>query len=169
MTAGEAGEARVVIAYDGSPAARQALADAATILAPCQVLVVTVWEEGLAYEAAPQSFEADGVRLDPMVDLEFAGAVDRELHRQAEQVSGEGAAVARSLGLNAQALALPAEGTVARTILALVREHRASAIVVGSRGLSGIRARLEGSTSNALLKHAPCPVIVVHEAAEQSD
>jgi nucleotide-binding universal stress UspA family protein len=35
--------------------------------------------------------------------------------------------------------------------------------VVGSRGLTGLRARLEGSTSNAVLKHAPCPVVVVHD------
>jgi nucleotide-binding universal stress UspA family protein len=53
---------------------------------------------------------------------------------------------------------------VARTILTVADKHGVAAIVVGSRGLSGIRARLEGSTSKALLKHAPCPVVVVHEA-----
>jgi nucleotide-binding universal stress UspA family protein len=48
-------------------------------------------------------------------------------------------------------------------------ERRAAAIVVGSRGLSGLRARLEGSASNGVLKHASCPVIVVHERNENDD
>ena len=47
-------------------------------------------------------------------------------------------------------------------------EHGAAAIVVGSRGHSGIRARLEGSTSKALLKHATCPVIVVHDVVDDA-
>jgi nucleotide-binding universal stress UspA family protein len=39
--------------------------------------------------------------------------------------------------------------------------------VVGSRGLGGIRARLEGSTSKALLRHASSPVLVVHESEDE--
>jgi nucleotide-binding universal stress UspA family protein len=169
MASGGAGKAPVVIAYDGSPAARQAVVDAAKIVGSCPVLVVTVWEEGLAYVGAlaPQ---ADGLSMAaPMVDPEVAREVDHGLHQHAEQVSGEGAALARSLGLDAQQLAMPDEGNVAETILTLVRKRRAVAVVVGSRGLSGIRARLEGSTSKALLKHAPCPVIVVHEADGERD
>ncbi len=160
------GTGPVVIAYDGSPAARKAVVDAASILGSCQVLVVTVWEEGLAYAVPPNSIGTDGMTMAPMVDPGVAQEVDRGLHQQAEQVSDEGAALATSLGLNAQPLALPDEGNVARTILKLVREREAIAIVVGSRGLSGLRARLEGSTSKALVKHASCPVIVVHEEDE---
>jgi nucleotide-binding universal stress UspA family protein len=169
MASGGAGKAPVVVAYDGSPAARQAVVDAAKIVGSCPVLVVTVWEEGLAYVGTLAPIQADGLSMDPMVDPEVAREVDHGLHQHAERVSGEGAALARSLGLDAQQLALPDEGNVAETILTLVRERRAVAVVVGSRGLSGIRARLEGSTSKALLKHAPCPVIVVHEADEERD
>jgi nucleotide-binding universal stress UspA family protein len=45
----------------------------------------------------------------------------------------------------------------------LAREREAAAIVIGSRGLSGLRAKLEGSTSSAVLKHSSCPVVVVHD------
>jgi nucleotide-binding universal stress UspA family protein len=58
------------------------------------------------------------------------------------------------------------DGDVAHTLVNLAHEHQAAAIVVGSRGLSGIRARLEGSTSKGVLKRAPCPVLVVHEEEE---
>jgi nucleotide-binding universal stress UspA family protein len=128
------------------------------------VLVLTVWEEGLAYVAPPAPTE--GMMMSPMVDPGVALEVDRSVHDHAERVCQEGAALAKSLGLDAQPLAVPDEGDVARTILKVAEKHQAAAIVVGSRGLSGLRARLEGSTSKALLKHAPCPVVVVHESEE---
>ncbi len=55
------------------------------------------------------------------------------------------------------------EGNVADAIVELARQRDVAAIVVGSRGLSGLRARLEGSTSNAVAKHASCPVVLVHD------
>jgi nucleotide-binding universal stress UspA family protein len=168
MANSDEGEASVVIAsYDGSPAARQAIVAAAKILGSCRMLVVTVWEEGLAYQRAPIS--PDGTTIAPTVEPGVALELDHAFHQQAEGISQEGVALARSVGLNAQALALPDEGNVARTILRLAGDCQASAIVVGSRGLGGIRARLEGSTSKSLLKHARCPVIVVHETDKAHD
>ncbi len=163
-SSGSSPTSTVVIAYDGSSAARQAVVDAAKILGSTSVLVVTVWEEGLAY-VAPAG--PDMLMTPPMTDPNTALEVDRALHGHAERVSQEGAKLARSIGLDAQPLAVPDEGNIARTILGVAREHQAAAIVVGSRGLGGIRARLEGSTSRALLKHAPCPVVVVHEPDER--
>ena len=52
---------------------------------------------------------------------------------------------------------------MADAIIDAARKRDAAAIVVGSRGLKGLRARLEGSTSNAVVKNAPCPVLVVHD------
>ena len=154
----------VVIAFDGSSAARRAIEEAAKVFRSSHVLVVTVWEEGLAYATPPAPL--DGMAMGPAVDPGVALEVDRSVHDHADRVSSEGAALAKSLGLEAQPLAVPDERDVARTILAVADKHQAAAIVVGSRGLSGIRARLEGSTSKALLKHAPCPVLVVHEKDE---
>jgi nucleotide-binding universal stress UspA family protein len=102
----------------------------------------------------------------PMVDPAAALSIDREVHSQAEDVAGAGAELARSLGLDAQPLAVPGERNVPETILRVAEERYASAIVVGSRGLSGVRARLEGSTTKGLLKHASSPVLVVHEPPE---
>jgi nucleotide-binding universal stress UspA family protein len=153
----------VIMAYDGSAAARQAVTGAARFLGDCQILVVTIWEEGAEYltSAIPGEMGAQPIMVDPR----SVRAVDQALHQRAEDLAREGAAVAQSLGLDAQPLALPdEEGNVAATLLALARERHAAAIVVGSRGLGGIRARLEGSTSKHLLRHASCPVVVVHEA-----
>jgi nucleotide-binding universal stress UspA family protein len=71
--------------------------------------------------------------------------------------------LAKSVGLQAHALAAHDEGHVGAAIVEVAQARGAAAIVVGSRGLRGLRARLEGSTSNAVLKHSPCPVVVVHD------
>ena len=46
-------------------------------------------------------------------------------------------------------------------IVALAEEIGAGLIVMGSRGLGGIRRALMGSVSDAVVRHAHCPVLVV--------
>jgi nucleotide-binding universal stress UspA family protein len=82
----------------------------------------------------------------------------------ADRIAQGGTALAKSLGLQAEPLVVADEGiTVADAIVELARERDVAAIVVGSRGLTGLRAAFEGSTSSAVLKHSPCPVVAVHE------
>jgi len=55
------------------------------------------------------------------------------------------------------------EGRVAPQIVALAEEIEAGLIVMGSRGLGGIRRALMGSVSDSVVRHAHCPVMVVRE------
>ena len=59
-------------------------------------------------------------------------------------------------------------GEVDLEIVALAKELGADLIVMGCRGHRGIRRAIEGSISDAVIRHAPCPVLVVgsHERAE---
>ena len=152
-----------LIAFDGSAAARQALAAAAALLKPRTTLVLTVWEAALAHAAVASSPD---VAMSPAVDPSTMLKFDEALRDHAERVANDGAELARSLGLDAQPLAMPDVRDIARTIADVAREHKAATIVVGSRGLSGLRERFEGSTSKGVVKHAPCPVVVVHDADE---
>lgn len=54
-------------------------------------------------------------------------------------------------------------GTPWRDIVALAEELRVDAIVVGSRGLTTIQRLLLGSTAENVVRHAPCPVLVVRD------
>ena len=55
------------------------------------------------------------------------------------------------------------EGWVAPGIVELAEETGAGLIVMGSRGLGGIRRALMGSVSDSVVRHAHCPVMVVRE------
>jgi nucleotide-binding universal stress UspA family protein len=53
-------------------------------------------------------------------------------------------------------------------IVELTEDLGAGLIVVGSRGLGGLRRTLMGSVSDSVVRHAHCPVLVVREGALSS-
>ncbi|HZC84450.1 MAG TPA: universal stress protein [Rubrobacter sp.] len=59
-------------------------------------------------------------------------------------------------------------GEVALEIVALAEELQADLIVIGSRGLGGVRRALIGSVSDSVVRHAHCPVLVVRPEKEQA-
>jgi nucleotide-binding universal stress UspA family protein len=59
-------------------------------------------------------------------------------------------------------------GSVDLEIVALAKELGADLIVMGCRGHRGIRRAIEGSISDAVIRHAPCPVLVVLTEKEQA-
>ena len=83
------------------------------------------------------------------------------LDDQVERIEAQGGS-ARQAYLR---LGRPDEGaiTVAEQIVNLAEEIRAGLVVVGSRGRSGIRRALMGSVSDAVVRHAHCPVLVVRK------
>jgi nucleotide-binding universal stress UspA family protein len=99
---------------------------------------------------------------------------ERKLYKELEEVSRE---LLRKQSWRVKV----AGGTVAGThlrmgevdleIVALAKELGADLIVMGCRGHRGIRRAIEGSISDAVIRHAPCPVLVVrsHERVEASE
>ena len=53
------------------------------------------------------------------------------------------------------------KGRVDQEIVELGEEIGAGLIVMGSRGLGGLRRALMGSVSDSVVRHAHCPVMVV--------
>ena len=150
-----------MIAYDGSDAAKQAISAAAELFGGRRAYVVTIWEPGLAY--AMSDLEPTGPELSPIpMDIQGAQELEDELQVHARRTAAAGAEFARAAGLNCEALVVADRVSVAEALVDVAQKQSVAAIVVGSRGLTGLRARLEGSTSSAVLKHAACPVVVVH-------
>ena len=148
---------RIVVGYDGSELAKAALRGAAELFPGSPTVVVTVWEPGLgAMVAAGTGMDAAGalpLPPDPELVSDHAAVVARE-----------GAQLAASLGLDAEAHAIPDRLDVADTIVDVASKRDARAVVIGSHGISGLRSRLLGSTSSRVLARCPLPVVVVRSA-----
>jgi nucleotide-binding universal stress UspA family protein len=151
----------VVLAYDGSPGAAEAIRYAVNVLGRRHAVVVTVWEEGLATTPMLPSVEF-GMAPGP-VDVETAMEVDEAVHAHAERVAAEGATLARSLGFEpTEAVAVADEVNVPETLVHVAEQRGAEVLVLASGHASGgLRARLLGSTVHAVLRHAHVPVLVV--------
>jgi nucleotide-binding universal stress UspA family protein len=55
------------------------------------------------------------------------------------------------------------KGRPDREAVHLSEELGAGLIVMGSRGLGGVRRALMGSVSDSVVRHAHCPVLIVRE------
>jgi len=53
------------------------------------------------------------------------------------------------------------EGNPAETIIEVAETRHSDVIVMGSRGLGKLAGLLLGSTSQKVVSHAPCPVLIV--------
>ena len=53
------------------------------------------------------------------------------------------------------------EGSAAEAIIKIAKTRGSTVIVMGSRGLSTIAELVLGSTSNKVVSHASCPVLIV--------
>ena len=58
-------------------------------------------------------------------------------------------------------------GSADPEIVALAKELGVDLIVIGCRGHRGVRRAIEGSVSDGVIRHAPCPVLVVRPEKDQ--
>jgi nucleotide-binding universal stress UspA family protein len=160
-------ERPILIAYDGSEPARAAVREAGALFAPTRALVLTVWEPGLTQVMLMPDATGMGGTMLPY-DPSVAREVDQANEEHAQRVAQDGERLAREVGLDAQAIT--AEDSVAPhdAIAAAAEEHDARAIVIGSRGLRGLKSKLLGSTSAHVLHHALRPVVVVRHPDDHS-
>jgi nucleotide-binding universal stress UspA family protein len=149
----------VVVAFDGSAESRAAMTAAAALFRDRPLLVVSVWEHGLATATLTHP-DAMGVTY-PLPSVEEIATVDRIEREHAAATAEAGVQLARGAGASATALPVPDGGDVAETVGATAEQHGAAAIVVGSRGLGGVKAKLLGSTSRRLVHDSRVPVLVV--------
>jgi nucleotide-binding universal stress UspA family protein len=59
-------------------------------------------------------------------------------------------------------------GQVALEIVKVAEDIGSGLIVMGCRGLGGVRRALMGSVSDSVVRHAHCPVLVVRQEKEQA-
>jgi nucleotide-binding universal stress UspA family protein len=137
----------LLICYDGSEGARRAVDAAARLLVERTAVILAV----AAPTTAVQALDTLGTVPQAPEELNLETAV-----RSAE----EGADYARRAGLTAHARGELAAPTWKR-IVDVADELDAAVIVIGSRGLKGVRELVEGSLSHEVAEHAGRPVLIV--------
>jgi nucleotide-binding universal stress UspA family protein len=148
----------VVVAYDGSAPAQEAVKAAATLFSGSPLVVVTVWE-GINELELGTIPDASGIGYLPM-DPERVTAIDRTWHADAADAADAGARIARELGASVEPVAIEEGANVAETIVAIADQRDAKVVVIGSRG-HGRVSGMFGSTSLAVLRRTALPVLVI--------
>jgi nucleotide-binding universal stress UspA family protein len=152
---------KILCCYDGSPDSNAAIEAAGELFPGASTTVLTVWEglsevlvrAGAGLAAAPLDF----------------GAIDAESEQGARECADAGTALAREAGLAAESRIARRSGTIWETILRQADLTDSELVVLGSRGLTGVKAVLLGSVSHAVLQHSSLPVIIVPTTRLASD
>ncbi len=101
--------------------------------------------------------------VDPAVGLGVEGGISAgELVAMAEQdAKGLLASVASRAGSKRPAREFVPVGNAAAEIVKTAKDWPADLIVIGGHGRGRIERALLGSVADAVLRHAPCPVLIV--------
>jgi nucleotide-binding universal stress UspA family protein len=143
----------VLVGTDGSPFSISAAQRGIALLGrPERVTVLTVLSELPGDDAG--GFE--GSVLSPEEQ-------DEEWRAQVEHANSELSHAAAALG-GATVDQRIEIGDVAKTICSVASELHVDAIVVGSHARGGLGRLFHGSVSEHVVRHAPCPVLVVRDA-----
>lgn len=149
----------LILCYDGSEDAKHMIAETGSLFPGGSALVLTVWQ--------PISRLASVTWSGATVMPNFT-EIDHVALNDGEARAEEGAALARGAGLQAEPLAVEAHGPIWETIIETAERERAAVIVMGSRGLTGLRSLVLGSVSGTVVHHAHRPTLVIHRSSADS-
>lgn len=136
---------RILLAVDGSEhgyhAAKMA-ADLARAMNSERLRIVVAYNRIPPYLGEPNLQQAIDARLTEAQEVlkkavEIVGDVPAEIHTEL------------------------IEGDAAESIIEVANTRESSVIVMGSRGLGRLAGLVLGSTSQKVVSHAPCPVLIV--------
>lgn len=137
----------ILVAYDGSKASNKALdqaIDLAKLTPGAKLDVVHVFD-------FPRVFIGEAIAAIP-------ASVNQEIYDLAEQTLDEVRTRLSEAAVTANVVMI--QGDAAEVILAYAKQHESDLIVIGSRGLGGIREFVLGSVSHNVVQNAKIPVLI---------
>jgi len=141
---------RILLCYDGSPAATHAIEQAGRLIGSGRATVLYAWQsaaDALAHFGVAPTYVPPG---------EYER--DRE---QAGKVAKEGTRLARQAGFDADARIVESAASTWGAILYAAEELDVDLVVMGARGLTGLRSTLLGSVSHHVVNLTGRTTLVV--------
>lgn len=136
---------RILLAVDGSEHAVRAAkvaAELAHCMKPAELRIVVAYEPVPSYLGEPNLQVAVNARL-----IEA-----QEIMKKAVELAGNSL-----IDVHTEMI----EGNPAEVIIEVAKIRQSELIVMGSRGLGRLAGLVLGSTSQKVVSHAPCPVLIV--------
>ena len=148
---------RVMVAIDGSELAHEAARRSRVLLAPADdVIILGVVDEVPMLESAGVVGDGIGITAPVVVDeqLQAVEELEKYLGKEASRVAG----------LFPGATVLVEHGSPGPVICDIAADRAVDVLVIGSHGRGALKRMLMGSVSEHVIRHAPCPVLVVRAA-----
>lgn len=147
----------IVVGTDFSKTAEAAVDQAAEIAKAfgATLHIVTAFKPAMTTSIAASSLEAmaaGGAEFLQEADSKIADEVDATLGQMAKKLSSKGVSV-KTHGC---------AGDAADALVDVAESAKADLIVVGNRGMGGVKRFVLGSVPNKISHHAPCSVLIVH-------
>lgn len=148
----------ILICYDGSADARAAVDRAGLLMAGSDATVLVIWETLLETMTRHGSL---GIGFGMVGPYDDDGAGDAAIKQAAVRTAADGVQRAVAAGLVAKPRVVNREDGIAAVILAEAADLDADVIVMGTRGLGGVKSLMLGSVSHSVLHHSDRAVLVV--------
>jgi nucleotide-binding universal stress UspA family protein len=143
----------VVVGTDGSESSLRAVARAGALAGACGATLVIACAYLPGEEDERALAQAQDVLRDDAYQVVGSHPAEDTVRTAAERAARAGAGTVRTMAVM---------GSPVETLLDVVRREKADLLVVGNRGLAGIKGRLLGSVPADATRRSDCDVLVVH-------
>jgi nucleotide-binding universal stress UspA family protein len=137
---------KILVAMDGSDLSEKALRFACSLGGPLNAELIVLHVVPMLVSATPYH---DTVSDQPFLSLQKVG---EDIISRAKQMA---------LEMNSKVTDLISHGDPANRIIDIASEREVDLIIIGSRGIGGIKRLFVGSISNKVVNQASCPVLIV--------
>jgi nucleotide-binding universal stress UspA family protein len=148
---------QIVVGTDGSPRANVALDVAVELarLTGATLHVVHAHSVTSAFQLATAPEVA--------IPMEAVQASNEAIQSEAQRVCNEAVELARGQGVTAEGHCVG--GDAAEALLRVAEDTECDLLVVGNRGMTGVRRFMLGSVPNKLSHHSPASLLIVDTAS----
>lgn len=143
----------ILVAIDGSKSAERALDFALDLATKYSAKIVLI----SVFEPLSVSMITLGIGLSP---VNLAGHIDGLMDFR-KKILSDALKKARNTNSELVVTKILAEGRPSDKIVETAKEQQCDLIVIGSRGLGGIKEFFLGSVSDRVADHAQCPVLII--------